>query len=211
MKIILLGPPGVGKGTQARLISSKYGIPHISTGDIFRKAIADETKLGLEAKEYMNKGQLVPDQLVISIVMERLKEKDCEKGFLLDGFPRTIKQAEALSKAIDIDKVINITAPGELIIKTLVGRRFCKDCSSTYHIQDVPPKEEGICDICHGHLYQREDDRVDVIKSRLEVYEEETKPLIEYYKEKGILATVIGLTGIDKVFAEITKVLGSEA
>ncbi len=211
MKIILLGPPGVGKGTQARLISSKYGIPHISTGDMLRKAIADETELGLEAKEYINKGQLVPDELVISIVMERLKEKDCEKGFLLDGFPRTIKQAEALSGLIQIDKVINITASDETIIEKLVGRRFCKDCGATYHVHDVPPKEEGVCDECHCDLFQREDDKVDVIKSRLEVYKKETAPLIEYYKEKGMLATVTGLVGVDKVFAEIAKILESVA
>lgn len=212
MRLVLLGPPGVGKGTQASAIVEKYNIPHISTGDIFRANIKEGTDLGKKAKEYMDKGLLVPDDIVVSIVKDRLTEEDCKRGFLLDGFPRTIKQAEILDEELDkmginLDKVVNIYADKETLIERAVGRRICKVCGKTYHIKFNPPKEEGICDLDGGELFQREDDTKETVSTRIEVYEDQTQPLIEYYKNKGIIANVDGTQPIEKVFQDIVEAL----
>lgn len=214
MRLILLGPPGAGKGTQASGIVKKYNIPHISTGDIFRKNIKEGTELGKKAKEYMDKGLLVPDDIVVAIVKDRLIESDCKDGFLLDGFPRTVAQADALETELknlnmQLDKVINIEVDKEALIERAVGRRICKECGATYHIKFNPPKQEGVCDVCGGQLYQRKDDTVETVTKRIEVYIEQTKPLIDYYKDKGILANIDGMQSIDKVFEDIVKALGS--
>ena len=191
MKIIALGSPGVGKGTYATEIVQKYGLLHISTGQIFRENIKGGTELGLKAKEYIDAGKLVPDQVTIDMVKDRLGKDDCKDGgFLLDGFPRTIPQAEALSEFCEMDLVINFKADPEVIIQRLSGRRVCKKCGWTCHVQNIPPKQEGICDACGGELYQRDDDKPEAIKQRLIVYEEQTAPLIGYYKEKGILKEI---------------------
>lgn len=192
MRIILLGPPGAGKGTQARTITKKLGIPHISTGDILRQASSQKTPLGLKAKDYMNRGHLVPDDLMINIIKERIKREDCKKGFLLDGFPRTIPQAEALEKISHIDKAIKLRIENEVAIERLSGRRTCEDCSAMYHVIYISPKREGICDKCGGKLIIREDDRKEAILERLEVYREETRPLIKYYEKKGLLIIIDG-------------------
>lgn len=192
MRIILLGPPGAGKGTQARTITKKLGIPHISTGDILRQASSQKTPLGLKAKDYMNRGHLVPDDLMINIIKERIKREDCKKGFLLDGFPRTIPQAEALEKISHIDKAIKLRIENEVAIERLSGRRTCEDCSAMYHVIYISPKREGICDKCGGELIIREDDRKEAILERLEVYREETRPLIKYYEKKGLLIIIDG-------------------
>jgi adenylate kinase len=192
MRIILLGPPGAGKGTQAKTITEELGIPHISTGDILRKAIKEKTLLGLKAKKYMDKGYLVPDNLIINLIKERIKREDCKKGFLLDGFPRTIPQAEALEKISNIDKVIKLKIENEMAIERLSGRRTCKDCGTMYHVIYLSSRREGICDRCGGELIIREDDRKEAVLKRLEVYREETRPLIEYYKKKGLLAIIDG-------------------
>ena len=212
MNIILLGGPGAGKGTQAKLIVEKYGIPQISTGDMLREAVKQGTELGKKAKEYMDKGELVPDEIVIGIVKERLKQPDCEKGFILDGFPRTIAQAEALDKMLEelgkkIDAVINIHVPEEEIIKRIVNRRTCKKCGAIYHLIYSPPKEPNKCDKCGGELYQRDDDKEETVRERLRVYREQTEPLIEYYKKKGILYNVDGTKDINGVFEEIKSIL----
>ena len=212
MNIILLGPPGGGKGTQAKKIVEKYGIPHIATGDILREAVAKGTELGKKAKEYMEKGQLVPDEVVIGLIEERLKESDCEKGFILDGFPRTVAQAEALEKVLEnmgrkIDHVIDIEVPEEELLKRLTGRRTCKKCGAMYHIVFNPPKQEGICDKCGGELYQRADDNEETVKSRLEVYHNQTAPLIDFYSQKGLLRQVNGTGSIQDIFAEIVKIV----
>jgi len=192
MRIILLGSPGAGKGTQAKIITKELSIPHISTGDILRKAIEEKTPLGLKAKEYMNKGHLVPDDLIIGLIKERIKREDCKKGFLLDGFPRTIPQAQALEEISNVDKVIKLKIANEVAIERLSGRRTCKDCGAMYHVIYLPSEREGICDRCGGELIIREDDRKEAILKRLEVYREETRPLIEYYKKKGLLAIIDG-------------------
>ncbi len=212
MNVILLGPPGGGKGTQAKKIVEKYGIPHIATGDILREAVAKGTELGKKAKEYMEKGELVPDEIVIGIVRERLKQPDCEKGFLLDGFPRTIKQAEALDEMLKelgkkIDAVIYIDVPEEEVVKRIAYRRTCKKCGAVYHLIYAPPKEDNKCDKCGGELYQREDDREDVVRQRYKVYMENTAPLIDYYEKRGILYRVDGTKSIDEVFAQIDEIL----
>jgi adenylate kinase len=212
MRVVLLGPPGAGKGTQATSIAKKYNIPHISTGDIFRKNIKDKTELGNKAKEYMDKGLLVPDNLVVAIVEERLKEADCKDGFLLDGFPRTVEQAEALDKSlasmdVSLDKVLNIEVNKEILVNRAVGRRICKECGATYHIEFNPPKKEDICDQCDGSLYQRADDNAETVSKRIEVYLNQTQPLIDYYTKKGIIATVDGQQPIDKVFEDIIDAL----
>ncbi len=214
MRVILLGPPGAGKGTQAAGIIDRYHIPHISTGDIFRKNIKEGTELGKKAKEYMDQGLLVPDDLVVAIVEDRLKEEDCKNGFLLDGFPRTVYQAEALDKVLDkmnsvLDKVINVNVDKEILIERAVGRRICKDCGATYHIQFNPSAKADICDKCGSTLYQRADDNEETVTKRIEVYLNETQPLIDYYKGKGTLVTIDGQQPIDKVFQEIIAALGA--
>ncbi|WP_025640189.1 adenylate kinase [Schnuerera ultunensis] len=212
MRLILLGPPGAGKGTQASAIVKKYGIPHISTGDIFRVNIKMGTELGIKAKTYMDKGLLVPDELVISIVKDRLTEEDCKKGFLLDGFPRTLSQGEALDEELNdmglkLNRVINIEVGKEVLIERAIGRRVCKDCGSTYHIKFSPPKQENICDNCGGQLFQREDDKVETIKQRIQVYLKQTKPLIDYYTKKGLILNVDGSKPIDLLFQDIVDSL----
>ncbi len=212
MNLILLGPPGSGKGTQAKLIVEKYGIPQISTGDMLREAVAKGTELGKEAKKYMDAGQLVPDEVVIGIVKERLQQPDCEKGFILDGFPRTIAQAEALDKILEemgkkIDAVINIQVPEEEVVKRIVNRRTCKNCGAVYHLIYNPPKEDNKCDKCGGELYQRDDDKEETVRKRYQVYKEQTEPLVEYYAKKGILYNIDGTKSIEEVFAEIDSIL----
>ncbi len=212
MRLVLLGPPGVGKGTQASSIVKKYDIPHISTGDIFRENIKNGTALGITAKEYMDKGLLVPDELVVSIVKDRLSKDDCKEGFLLDGFPRTVEQAEALDSelsqmGIKLDKVVNIDADEDILIERVTGRRICKTCGATYHINNMPPKVEGICDIDQGTLYQRDDDKVETVKTRIQVYLKQTQPLIKYYTDKGLILDVDGTRPIDEVFKTIVDSL----
>ncbi len=212
MRIVLLGPPGAGKGTQAAKLIDKYNIPHISTGDIFRKNLKEKTELGLKAKEYMDKGLLVPDNLVVDIVKDRLLEKDCERGFLLDGFPRTVEQAEALEKEmekleISLDGVINIETEDKVLIDRLTGRLVCKKCGATYNSKFNKPKNNDICDVCDGPLYTRDDDKEETVKNRLEVYKRQTQPLIEYYDKKGILTTVKGELEPEEVFVKICEAL----
>ena len=190
MKIVLLGSPGVGKGTYAAAMKTKLNIPHISTGDLFRENIKNQTELGKKAEEYVKSGDLVPDEITIGMLKERLEKQDAQNGFLLDGFPRTIPQADALEKITHIDLVLNFVADHEVIIYRLSGRRICKNCGAIYHIKNIKPKVEGVCDKCGGELYQREDEKPDVIKERLKVYGEKTAPLIQYYEKKGMLKTV---------------------
>jgi len=213
MKIIMLGAPGAGKGTQAKKIAEVCSIPHISTGDIFRANIKQGTELGAKANEYMEKGLLVPDELVCDLVVDRIQQADCEKGFILDGFPRTIPQAEALTNALDaigqnMDYAINIEVPDENIVNRMAGRRACVGCGATYHIVNNPSKVEGVCDICGEKLILRKDDNPETVQNRLKVYHEQTQPLIEYYKAKGILVEVDGTQDMDKVFKDILKTLG---
>lgn len=213
MKIIMLGAPGAGKGTQAKMIAAKYGIPHISTGDIFRANIKNGTELGAKAKEYMDKGLLVPDELVVDLVIDRFKEPDCEKGYVLDGFPRTIPQAEALDKALtaiggSVDYAINVEVPDENIINRMGGRRACVGCGATYHIVYSPTKVEGKCDTCGADLIIRDDDKPETVKNRLAVYHEQTQPLIDYYTNKGITREVDGTVDMKDVFEAIVKILG---
>jgi adenylate kinase len=212
MKIIMLGAPGAGKGTQAKRISEKYGIPHISTGDIFRANIKNGTELGKKAKTYMDQGLLVPDELVVDLVVDRFKHDDCVKGYVLDGFPRTIPQAEALDTALqangdNIDYAINVEVPDSNIVNRMSGRRACLTCGSTYHIVHIPPKTDGICDACGGQLILRDDDKPETVLKRLNVYHEQTQPLIEYYTSKGLLIEVDGTMEMDEVFEAIVKVL----
>lgn len=213
LRTILLGPPGAGKGTQAAKIVEKYNIPHISTGDIFRENIKNGTELGKKAKEYMDKGELVPDDLVIEIATTRLLADDCKNGFLLDGFPRTVYQAERLDKFLEehgskIDKVLDIAVEKEELMTRLTGRRVCKACGASYHVVNIPPKKEGICDVCGGQLIQRDDDNAETVANRIEVYEAQTMPLIEYYEKAGNLVHIDGATGLENVFADIVKALG---
>ena len=213
LRTILLGHPGAGKGTQAVKIVEKYGIPHISTGDIFRENIKKGTELGKKAQEYMNKGELVPDDLVIAIATVRLLEDDCKNGFLLDGFPRTVYQAEKLDEFLEahnskIDKVVDISVGKEELMIRLTGRRVCKKCGASYHIVNIPPKKEGVCDICGGPLIQRDDDNAETAANRIEVYEEQTRPLVDYYKKAGNLVLIDGTTGLENVFADIVRALG---
>ncbi|EMW2214853.1 adenylate kinase [Staphylococcus pseudintermedius] len=214
MNIILMGLPGAGKGTQASEIIKKYPIPHISTGDMFRKAIKDETELGKEAKSYMDRGELVPDEVTVGIVKERISEDDAKKGFLLDGFPRTIEQAEALNSILEelgrtIDAVVNIEVPEEELMNRLTGRRICETCGTTYHLVFNPPKVEGICDIEGGKLYQREDDNPETVANRLEVNVKQSKPILEFYNQKGLLKNIDGSKHIDEVTSDVIEILES--
>ncbi|OCA88530.1 adenylate kinase [Pradoshia sp. D12] len=214
MNLVLMGLPGAGKGTQAERIVEEYNIPHISTGDMFRAAMKEETPLGLEAKSYMDKGELVPDAVTIGIVRERLAKDDCQKGFLLDGFPRTVAQAEALEQLLaemdrQLDYVINIQVNKDSLLERLTGRRICKDCGATYHLVFNPPAKEGVCDRCGGELYQRADDNIDTVQTRLEVNIQQSQPLITFYEGKGYLRNLDGQQPIDKVFADIEELLGS--
>lgn len=212
MKIIMLGAPGAGKGTQAKMIAEEYGIPHISTGDIFRANVSSGTELGMEAKKYMDQGLLVPDELTVKILLDRVAKEDCAKGYVLDGFPRTIPQAEVLDEALNklgekIDHAIDVDVPDENIIKRMSGRRACLKCGATYHIQHIPPRKEGVCDSCGSELVLRDDDRAETVANRLKIYHEQTQPLIEYYTGKGILKTVDGTMDMKDVFRAIKEIL----
>ena len=215
MKLIMLGAPGAGKGTQAKKIAEKYSIPHISTGDIFRANIKNGTELGKKAKTFMDQGLLVPDELVVDLVVDRVNQEDCKNGYVLDGFPRTIPQAEALDRALaemgqKIDYAIDVEVPDENIVNRMSGRRACVDCGATYHIEFNPSKEEGVCDICKGDLYQRADDNEETVSKRIQVYLDETKPLADYYSKVGIIADIDGQQSIDKVFNDIVSALESK-
>ncbi|MBQ9513054.1 MAG: adenylate kinase, partial [Lachnospiraceae bacterium] len=197
MKLIMLGAPGAGKGTQADMIAEKYHIPHISTGDIFRENIRNETELGLKVKGIVESGALVPDELTVELLLDRVAKEDCRDGYVLDGFPRTIPQAQVLEKELNkrsdkVDYAINVDVPDESIIKRMSGRRFCPDCNASYHVVNIPPKKEGICDKCGASLIIRKDDEEDTVRNRLQVYHDQTQPLIEFYEERGILKTVDG-------------------
>ena len=213
MKLIMLGAPGAGKGTQAKRIAAKYGIPHISTGDIFRANIKNGTELGKKAQTYMDQGLLVPDELVCDLVVDRIQQSDCEKGYVLDGFPRTIPQAEALTAALEklgtgIDYAINVEVPDAHILNRMGGRRACLGCGATYHVEFNAPKQEGICDTCGAELVLRDDDKPETVQKRLDVYHEQTQPLIDYYTKAGKLAEVDGTKDMDDVFAAIVDLLG---
>jgi adenylate kinase len=214
MRLILLGAPGAGKGTQAKKLIEKYGIPQISTGDILRQNVADGTPLGKEAKSYMDKGELVPDRIILGLVEDRLKKDDCKKGYILDGFPRNIAQAEALDKMLNdlnmpLDAALSVDVPFDDLMKRLTGRRTCRNCQQMYNIYFSPPQKDGVCDKCGGELYQRDDDKEETIRNRLEVYQKSTAPLIDYYRSKGILRSVDGTGSIDDIFNRICAVLGS--
>ena len=214
MKIIMLGAPGAGKGTQAKKIAEKCGIPHISTGDIFRANIKNGTELGKKAKTYMDQGLLVPDELVCDLVVDRIQQDDCKNGFVLDGFPRTIPQAEALDAALEkinekMDYAIDVDVPDENIVNRMSGRRACLNCGATYHLISIPPKVEGICDRCGSEIVLREDDKPETVQKRLKVYHEQTQPLIDYYKNQGILKSVDGTQPMDEVFKAIVTILGA--
>ncbi|NIO22947.1 MAG: adenylate kinase [Candidatus Aenigmarchaeota archaeon] len=206
MNIIFLGPPGIGKGTHAEIVSKKHGIPRISTGEILREEIKKRTDLGKEAKTYMDTGGLVPDELVIDIFRERIGREDCRKGFILDGFPRTVTQAEELERITHIDFVLNLVAPHRVIIERITGRLTCRKCGAIYHAKNIRPKSEGVCDTCGGELYQREDQKEEAVEKRLELYEKRTKPLIEYYQRKGILKDV----NVEGGKGEVSERIGRE-
>ena len=213
MKIIMLGAPGAGKGTQAKMIAEKYQIPHVSTGDIFRANIKGQTPLGMEAKKYMDEGKLVPDELTVKILLDRVARDDCKNGYVLDGFPRTIPQAEVLTEALDkmgdkIDYAIDVAVPDENIVNRMSGRRACVTCGATYHIVHIPPKVENICDKCGSELILRDDDKPETVLNRLKIYHEQTQPLIDYYTGKGVLKKVDGTKDMNDVFADIVGILG---
>ncbi len=207
MRLVFIGPPGIGKGTYASAVSKVYGIPHISTGDIFREEIKQGTELGRKVKEYVERGELVPDEIVIEVVRKRLLQEDCKRGFILDGFPRTLKQAEALDKITKIDLVLNFKAPDEVIIERLSGRLICSKCGAIYHRKWMPPKKPGICDKCGGPLITREDDRPEVIRHRLELFRRQFAPIIEYYRRKGLLVDVDASEQAEIVVPRVLKVL----
>lgn len=213
MKIVMLGAPGAGKGTQADKIAEKYGVPHISTGDIFRSNIKAGTELGKKAKEFMDQGLLVPDEITIGMLLDRISQADCKEGYILDGFPRTIPQAEVLNDALNklndaVDFAIDVDVPDENIVRRMSGRRACVTCGATYHIVHVPPKTENICDKCGSELILRDDDKPETVLNRLKVYHDQTQPLIEYYTAKGVLRTVDGTKDMNEVFEDIIKILG---
>ena len=212
MNLVLLGPPGAGKGTQATMLIEKFGIPQISTGDILRGAVREGTPMGIKAKEFMDAGGLVPDEVVVGIVRERLLKPDCSRGFILDGFPRTVAQADALDKTLEnlgrgLDSVLSFEVNSEALVERLTGRRICRQCGRSFHVKFEPPTQEGICDACSGELYQREDDREETIRKRLEVYREQTEPLIAFYREKGLLSTLDGMLNIGVVQQQILDTL----
>ena len=214
MKIIMLGAPGAGKGTQAQMIADKYNIPHISTGDIFRANIKNGTELGKKAKEYMDKGLLVPDELTVQLLLDRVANEDCKNGYVLDGFPRTIPQADVLDSELTklgdkVDYAVNVDVPDENIVHRMSGRRACLKCGATYHIEHIPPKTEGICDKCGSELVLREDDKPETVQNRLAVYHEQTQPLIDYYDKKNILKTVDGTKDMQEVFSDIVNILNA--
>jgi adenylate kinase len=216
MNIVFLGPPGAGKGTQAKILIERYGIPQVSTGDMLREHRAKGTELGKKAQEYMDKGQLVPDEVILGMVKERLSQPDCQKGFILDGFPRTVAQAEALDKLLSemgkkLDFALALIVPDDLLVERLTGRRTCKNCGMMYHIKYKPPKVEGKCDVCGGELYQRPDDNEETVRNRLKVYHEQTAPLIEYYKNKGILRDIDGSKSIEEITQQIISILEGKA
>ena len=210
MNVVILGSPGVGKGTYAKILSEKHNIPRISSGDLFREAIRDETELGKKVKDYVSRGDLVPDEITIELVKERLGRDDCKNGFFLDGFPRTVSQVEALEKLKKIDKVLNFVASDRVILLRLGGRRICRECGATYHVKEIPPKIKGVCDLCGGKLYQRPDETPQAIKNRLRVYREKTKPVLDYFRGRGLLADIDAnypFEEIDKVISQCEKQL----
>ena len=214
MRLVLLGPPGAGKGTQAVRIAAKYGIPHISTGDIFRHNVKEGTPLGKKAKEYMDKGELVPDDLVIELVEDRLLQEDCSVGFLLDGFPRTEYQAETFDAFLkqhdmELSRVLDINVAEDVLLSRMIGRRVCRNCGKPYHVTNMPPKQEGVCDVCGGEVYQRADDTEETVKNRFEVYKRQTAPLIEYYEKMGEITHIDGADDPDEVFRAIEHVVGA--
>ena len=215
-RVVLLGPPGAGKGTQAKLLQEKLAVCQISTGDILRQAVAEQTPLGKEAAGYINRGALVPDEVIVNLVADRLKEKDCANGFILDGFPRTIPQAESLDailgqNGINLNRVLLVQVPQRVIVERLAGRRTCRSCGALAHVVLNPPKRDGVCDRCGGELYQRDDDREETIANRLKVYENQTAPLVNYYRGQGLLREIDGVGGIDEIRARISKALGDLA
>ncbi|MBI2183063.1 MAG: adenylate kinase [Deltaproteobacteria bacterium] len=215
-RVVLLGPPGAGKGTQAKLLEEKFAAPQISTGDILRKAVAEQGDLGKRASEYIRRGELVPDQLIIDLVAERLKEKDCEKGFVLDGFPRTIAQAQGLEELLKkmglaLNCVLSVQVPHELIVERLSGRRTCKGCGALYHVVFDPPKAAGTCNRCGGELFQRYDDRAEIISNRLKVYEDQTAPLVSYYRERSLLKSIDGVGKVEDIGKRMIQALGDVA
>jgi len=212
-RVVLLGPPGAGKGTQAKLLQEKFAACQVSTGDILRKAVAEQTALGKEASDYINRGALVPDSVIVNLVAERLREKDCEPGFILDGFPRTIPQAESLDAilkkmGLNLNCVLSVQVPEEIIIERLAGRRTCKNCGALSHMVFNPQKRAGVCDRCGGELYQRDDDREETVANRLKVYDSQTAPLISYYRERGLLSEIDGVGEIDEIRSRVTQALG---
>jgi adenylate kinase len=212
-RVVLLGPPGAGKGTQAKLLQEEFGAVQISTGDILRKAVADQTPLGKEAAAYINSGALVPDSVIVNLVAERLKEKDCDKGFLFDGFPRTIPQAQSLDEILkemrlDLNCVLLVQVPQNVLIERLAGRRTCRKCGAMFHVAFSPPRREGLCDRCGGELYQRDDDKEQTIANRLQVYEKQTAPLVDYYRQRGLLRAIDGVGEIDQIRARVIEALG---
>lgn len=216
MRIVLLGPPGVGKGTQADRLENELGLPHIASGDLFRENLGKDTPLGRQAREYMDKGELVPDDVTIAMVQARLDAPDCAQGVILDGFPRTVAQAEGLKKVFsefgwELDVVFNITAPEEELVSRLSGRRICRNCQTPYHVRFNPPEEEGVCDVCGGKLYQREDDKPETVRKRLQVYQKQTAPLIDYYRKAGLLQVIDGDQGIAVVTRSLLEAIGGLA
>lgn len=207
MKLVIFGPPSAGKGTQAQKLSKQYGIPQVATGDLLRKAVADMTPLGLKIKSYLDQGKLGPDEVIVQLIKERVAKPDCKNGFLLDGFPRTMGQAKELERMTDIDLVLSIVVDFEALVERAVGRRTCPKCSAVYHIKFNPPMNEGICEKCGSKLIQRDDDKEDTVRNRLRVYQEQTAPLIEYYRKKGKLVDIDGSGGIDAVYSQMVKAI----
>jgi len=209
MRLVIFGPPSAGKGTQAQKLSKQYGVPQVATGDLLRKAVADKTPLGLKVKSYLDQGKLGPDELIVQLIKERVAKPDCKKGFLLDGFPRTMGQAKELERMTDIDLVLSIVVDFESLVERAVGRRTCPKCSAVYHIKFNPPMNEGECEKCGSKLIQRDDDREDTVRNRLKVYQEQTAPLIEYYRKKGKLVDIGGSGGIDAVYSQMVKAISN--